>query len=520
MAPSPSHLRRTGISLWILTIVLLYALHFVHLAADFPAVPQWKDAAVLTDEGWYLNAATRHALTGHWYIPGDFNPAVALPVWPSLAAMLFHFTGPGIVPARALAVALLGITLVCIAVLVRRRSPVWVALLVLSFAASSPFLFAFSRLALTEPLLLCLLAVAMLLADHAAPAQTPPRHWALIAVLGAVLLLMALAKLSALSLFPAVLYLLGYRLRGRPRRLIASLVLVTVMVAIGCGLYRAVVSASAFQSDFRYFYASADFGHPQTLKSWLINLKFGVMDLWWTCGWLAVLASLVLLASFTAPLRALWSESLFVASLLLVLGTSAFICARDYHAPHYYLFTPVALAILVALGLRAALHTTPPGYATWLVLPVAAVLLSSAIRTITLVSRPAYTFQNAAIGIKHIIDRDASSRRLLLAESGDQITLMTGQPSICDDFGATPLRDEIQQRDPGWFAAWDAINPETVAELHTRYHLQRVASFPVSSDPGRSVLLFYRLVPLSQPETGVLVRRSRLKLYRRPAATP
>jgi hypothetical protein len=356
----------------------------------------------------------------------------------------------------------------------------------------------------------------MLLADRAAP--DVPRHWILMVVLGAVLLLMALAKLSALFLFPAVLYLLGYRLRASPRRVIASLLIVGVIVAVGYGLYRVAVSASPFQSDFRYFYAANQFGHPATLKGWLINLRFGVMDLWLTCGWLTVLAFAAVLASLIAPLRSLWTESLFVASLLLVLGISVFICARSYHAPHYYLFTPVALAILVVLALRAALEATPPRHVLWLVLPVAAALLFFAIRTIALVSHPTYTFRNAANSIKDIIDRDPSPRRLLLAESGDQITLMTGQPSICDAFGATPLREEIRQRDPGWYAAWDAVNPEALAELHTRYHLQRFAAFPVSSDPGRSVLLFYRLVPLSEPETGVPLRRTTLKLYRRPAS--
>lgn len=520
MTQPSSHPRRTVIWLWILAITLLYALHFVHLAADFPALPGWKDASVLTDEGWYLNAPTRHALTRHWYLRGDFNPAIALPVWPALAAALFHFTGPGIVAARALAVALLGITLVCIVLLVRRRSPLWVALLVVSFVVSSPFLFAFSRVALTEPLLLCLLIIAMLIADYAGPTQTPPRHWSHVVILGAVLLLMALAKLSSLSLFPAILYLLWYRLRGHPRRAIASLVLAAAMVAIGYGLYRVAVSASPYQADFRYFYASANFGHPPTLKSWIINLKFGFMDLWWTCGWLAVLAFTAVLASLTARFRSLWSESLFVSSLLLVLGTSAFICARSYHAPHYYLFTPVALAILVVLGLRAALEKGAPRYAAWLVLPVVALLAISSVRTVMLVRHPTYTFLNAVKSIERIIDNDASSRRLLVAESGDQITLMTGILSIGDNYGATPLRDEIRERNPGWFAAWDAVNPETLAELHTRYHLQCVATFPVSSDPGRSVLLFYRLVPLSQPETGVLLRRTTLKLYRRPASRP
>jgi hypothetical protein len=513
------YLRRTGICLWIFGIVLLYALHFAHLRADFPAVPQWKDASVLTDEGWYLNAPTRYALTGQWYLPGDFNPAIALPVWPLLAALLFHFTGAGMVPARACAVALFGIAIVCLALLLRRHSPLWIVLLVVSFAVSSPFLFAFSRVALVEPLLLCLLANAMLLADHAAPAQRPSRHWTLMVILGGVLLLMMVAKISALFLYPAALWLLWSRLRGNLRRALSSFVLLAAMVGIGYAIYVKVVSRLGYESDFRYFYTSNVFGHPVTLKGWIISLRFGMMDLWWTCGWLAILAVIVFLASLTAPLRSLWSESLYVASVLLIFGTSAFIYARDYHAPHYYLFTPFGFAIIVALGLRATIEKTPRRYASLLVLPIVVLLGISAIRMVALVRHPTYTFRNAANSITDIIARDPSSRHLLLADSGDQITLATGGVlSINDSYGASPLREEIRLRDPGWFAAWDAVNPETLVELHTRYHLQRVAVFPVSSDPGRFVLLFYHLVPLSQPETGVLVRNSRLKMYRRPTS--
>ncbi|HEX6494733.1 MAG TPA: hypothetical protein VF018_04570 [Acidobacteriaceae bacterium] len=520
MAHLPSYLRRTGICLWILGIVLLYALHFAHLAADFPAFPQWKDASVLTDEGWYLNAPTRYALTGHWYIPGDFNPAIALPVWPLLGALLFHFTGPGIVPARAFAVALFGTAIVCLALVLRRRSPLWIVLLVVSFAASSPFLFAFSRVALIEPLLLCLLAAAMLLADHATPVQRPRRHWTLMVVLGAVLLLMTLAKISSVFLYPAALYLLWSRLRSNLRRGLASFALLGALVGIGYALYVRVVSRLGYEPDFRYFYTSNAFGHPANLKGWIISLQFGLVDLWGTCGWLAILAVVVFLASLTPLLRSLWSEALYVASVVLIVGTSAFTYVRDYHAPHYYLFTPFGLAIVFALGLNAAMEKTPRRYTSLLVLPVVALLGVSVIRTVALVRYPTYTFRNAANSITDIIARDPSSRRLLLAESGDQITLITGQPSICDAFGAAPLREEINQRGPGWYAAWDAVNPETLMELHTRYHLQRVAAFAVSSDPGRSVLLFYRLVPLSQPETGVLVRKGRLKFYRRPPSGP
>ena len=70
-----------------------FALHFVHLRADFPNHSPWMDWAKYTDEGWYGDAAIRHYQLGHWYVPGDFNPAVALPVWPALEMALFRVTG-------------------------------------------------------------------------------------------------------------------------------------------------------------------------------------------------------------------------------------------------------------------------------------------------------------------------------------------------------------------------------------------------------------------------------------------
>ncbi len=69
------------------------------------------DWAKYTDEGWYGDGAIRHFQRGHWYVPGDFNPAAALPVWPLLEASLFRFTGVSLTAARALTLAIFGLIL-------------------------------------------------------------------------------------------------------------------------------------------------------------------------------------------------------------------------------------------------------------------------------------------------------------------------------------------------------------------------------------------------------------------------
>ena len=87
----------------------LFSLHYVHLTADFPDHSPWMDWAKYTDEGWYGDAAIRHYQLGHWNVPGDFNPAAALPVWPALELVLFRFTGVSLAAARALSVTVFGL---------------------------------------------------------------------------------------------------------------------------------------------------------------------------------------------------------------------------------------------------------------------------------------------------------------------------------------------------------------------------------------------------------------------------
>ena len=106
----------------ILPIIgVLSVVKFFFLTADFPNYSPWMiDQAKFTDEGWWANAAVMHVLTGSWYVAGDYNPAVDLPVWPVLLSGLFRFTGVSVAAARALNVGLSIATLGVVFALVRR----------------------------------------------------------------------------------------------------------------------------------------------------------------------------------------------------------------------------------------------------------------------------------------------------------------------------------------------------------------------------------------------------------------
>src|SRR5215813_15590217 len=94
--PAPRKTKASSVSRAIEMLLLAIAagflvLHAVHLRADFPNHSPWMDWSKYTDEGWYGDAAIRHFQRGGWYVPGDFNPAAALPVWPLVESAVFRF---------------------------------------------------------------------------------------------------------------------------------------------------------------------------------------------------------------------------------------------------------------------------------------------------------------------------------------------------------------------------------------------------------------------------------------------
>ena len=49
---------------------------------------------------------------------------------------------------------------------------------------------------------------------------------------------------------------------------------------------------------------------------------------------------------------------------------------------------------------------------------------------------------------------------------------------------------------PGSYAAWNDLDPGTLADIHTHFSLEQVASFHAFDDPERNVLVLFKLHPL------------------------
>ncbi len=570
--PSPQA-KRAGAERWgerveaalLLIAAIFFVLHFAHLRADFPNHSPWMDWAKYTDEGWYGDAAIRHYQLGHWNVPGDFNPAAALPVWPLLELALFRVTGVSLAAARALTVVLFGLTLVCVYRLIRRwpgmgslrrggagdaRSvPSLAPAIAVLLLTVSPFCYAFTRLAILEPPMILETLAALLAVSRAGAAQAGGEAngdgtrgrasrrgdaWAI--ALGLLLVAMVLTKTTGLFLFPAIFWLLWASVGCKVRPFLrGSLVAGGVGAGVWCGYYWLFVRPH-YLLDYRYlFNANAYTGVTSaTLGPVLHDTLFDGAWIGATLFWTALAAgigSLVLLC-----VRRFRVNPLVVSLLLWVFGYAAFLAYHDNLQPRYYLVLAVPQTMLAAIAfdavLAGAMRASLPGR-TWLgagagawLLRIAAgvgggaltfAAIHGARQTIAYAAHPVFTFLSAANRVHDEVEREAKGGHpaLVLSISGSDLSLMTGLHSICDDFGTMTLSDRLAVYKPGWFASWNYVEDDKMEALAPMYRLVRVGAFPAFDDPDRNLLILYRLDLVGQPARGLRGRRRSLSVPRR-----
>jgi hypothetical protein len=480
--------------LLLLAAAAFLALHFWHLRADFPNHSPWLDWAKYTDEGWYGDAAIRYYLRGHWHVPGDFNPAAALPVWPLLEGLLFGLTRVDIVPARSLAVAVFVASALVVYVLMRRRpteadgvaqklAPA-VAVLLL---AVSPFLYVFSRMAILEPMLILLTLLALWVA------WTLPEgrwlRWVRPVALGILMALMIGTKTTAVCLMPAILWMLWCGEEKNLRRFVLSAA-IAAGIAVGViSAYFLLIISPHYMADFKYLFTANQYTGITRATFWQV-VNETLHDTAWTGPTIALVALLSVLASLFR--RKIWRDPLFTACVLWVGGYFSFLAYHASLQPRYYMVVAAPLTILAVRGAEDLCLTwrrcTIP-----FALVFACIAATDARQTLHYVRHPQYTFAEAAAKVKAVVEAEKNHSHVVLSISGSDLTLMTGLPSICDDFGTMELDQRIAAYRPGWFIAWNYVEDDKMEALARFYRLSRVAEFPALDDPDRNLLVVYRL---------------------------
>ena len=511
--------KRLAYTLWIVLIVLFAAAHAWHLRADFPNFSPWEDWSKYTDEGWYANAAIRDHLFHNWYVPQDFNPAPAVPVWPFLLWLLFFITGVTPQAARALAVAFFFINLFLSYKFFRERGPRWAGLLAVTLLVTSPFLYAFSRLAILEPLLITLTLAAMNLAIR----LPRLRHQeGVSAIIGLLFTAMLLTKTTALFLLPALVWIIAMPLWRQKRKMLRLLAAAGGAAAISFSLWMLAVISYDLYADYKYLFFVNAYLKPSTLWGHLMSFWWSFHGSMWADRIFIPLTGVLIVAALAAVLylryrsnphreppdwlkswpynwtEGLWRDPLFSGSVVAVGGYIAFMTYQNHPQPRYYVVVAFfSFYVIVRITAQLLYQTTKMRQVGIAVLSV--VLVTAAVNgiwTLKYVFHPQYTWVKAAQDLTRYIDEHPNGNRLLVSISGDEITLISHLPSLCDDFGTVELPVKLDHYQPGWYAAWNDLDPGTLEDLHAHFSLEQVAGFPAFDDPDRNVLYLFKLHPL------------------------
>ena len=513
--------RRWFYGVWAVLIGGFAVLHAMHFSADFPNHTPWfSDWAKYTDEGWYGNAAVRAHLLGNWYMPGDFNPAAALPVLPFLEWVLFFFTGVSIEAARGLAVAFFFANLLLSYLLVRLSGPRWAALLAVTLLVTSPFLYCFSRLAILEPLLTTLTLGALNLAVRLPRMRRP--LWAAAGV-GLIFTLMMLTKTTAIFLLPALGWALLLPLWKEKKLALRCAAAAAGVFAATFGLWMALVTGFGLLPDYKYLFFVNKYIKPPEFYWPLLSVWWSFHGGLWVDHVLVPLAGLLALGALVLWRRSFGRRMLldpvFGASVLAVGGYIFFMTIQNHPQPRYFAVVGYFSFIVLAQGAGALVSEAKrvnekarrgacgPGRAVWVrwagwtVIAVAAVTAAfNGVETANFAAHPEYTLVTAAQRLTRYVDQHPNGKRLLVSISGDEITMITHLPTLCDDFGTQDLASKLAKYQPGWYATWNDIDPGTLEDLHNRYSIEQVASFPAFDDPDRNVLVLFKLHPLPNGE--------------------
>ena len=273
-----------------------------------------------------------------------------------------------------------------------------------------------------------------------------------------------MTKTTALFLLPALLWTVVVPLWDQWKVALRCALAMTGVAGVVYGAWMAIIAAAGLVGDYKYYFFINTYPKPPEFGWQLVAFWWSLHGLLWVNRGLMATAGAVVLAAALGWRSAwgqdLWRNPLFGASLWTVAGSVLFMTLQDHPQPRYFAVPAFFCFFVVALG-AAALLGQPgkpskpgrPGWARGLGWAVAVAALAAAgvdgAETIGYAAHPQYSWANAAAQLAFYIDAHPNGKRLLTSISGDQITLFTHLPSLCDDFSPAGPFQQAQKVSAG-----------------------------------------------------------------------
>lgn len=474
---------RTGLRWASVCLTLIFsALHFVHLGADFPG--RWKEHAVLTDEGWYGRAAVLEVQQQSWHMAGDFNPAVATPLFPLLETGLFYLTGVNVTAARALEAGFFLVMIFGVMWLLWKETGVDVALWVGALLSTSYFYFALSRLAILEAPAAAFLVLA---ACCARMGRSPVLRGLCVGVL---LLASVLVKLSSAFAVPAILYFVSISASSTRSR-VTAMAVSCLPLAAGLGFYRMAL-LRPYAADYSYF-SAINMKNRLHLSGSVRSLAHALLDGGRFAPLLYILAVLSLL--YLVGRRVRYSP-LLKFSMLWAGCYALYMTAVHYAPPRYFVAAAVPFALWIGLATASSLQQ-PSGWQFLFAIGIGAAILINGTLVGLYLAKPSYSFLGMAQNIRARMIENGNPNAYLLGHFADTMSMMSGVHSVNSEHGTEPLEWRIEHYHPAYYAGEaNSPDPQVLALLRKDFELTPIAHYDILNGKNRSMVVLYRLCPM------------------------
>ncbi|MEO0373779.1 MAG: glycosyltransferase family 39 protein [Cyanobacteria bacterium P01_A01_bin.17] len=469
---SNTNVRIAGLGLLIAITVLFIGLRLVNIEADFPSGMTFS-TALYTDEGWHLSGAVNLIVTGQWYVRGDFNPAVNLPVGHLIQAATFSTFGMSLASARATVVVCFALLVALVFMLSRKYAGLLAAVFASFFLSVNFFAFAYSRLAILE----ILMSIFVMLALWTVSSLPQKNNLGVIVLSSLVLVVAMLTKSTAISTLPAFMYLSSARGKGlREKALFAAVA--AVLFAVALSLYN-LLASQAYYEDFYYFKNLAlDDRFSPSLLDMVQNFGVAILKarrIEPLIYFFTVLSSLFL--CFRVPD---YRKNLLVQTAALwMLSYFGVLSVTSYHPSRYFLplIIPVSMLFgIVVASLQKLLGQRSAVFAQ--VLLVAFILVANGYRIVDYVSTPKFTFLEMAQDVRDIMQADGAPDSLLLGNFASTVSLATGVPFTNTALSTQTVAEKLETLDPQFYLSLGQ-EPDVVSALSEGYELQPMSEWDV-----------------------------------------
>jgi 4-amino-4-deoxy-L-arabinose transferase-like glycosyltransferase len=418
-------------------LVLCFSfLRIVNLNADFPSGIT-TSGVLYTDEGWYAAAATRHILTGHWYLASDINTAVLMPVGQVLHRISFALFGLSLSSSRiTIVISFFALTMLT-ALLVRRSFGDYAGLLAALLLTTNYIAFAYSRLA-TMDLVATNFVVASFYVAGGLKNKTDLKR-----LLAASLLMAAgiLTKTNSIFGIPILAYIAWQGGSNKKEQIL--FVGISMLVVMGVAGGYLLTMSKLFPADFEALRKATSAGFYTNLKDWLIHIPHAFLFTYKLgIGFVSLAGIFTMLALLVSPrFRKDPLVYLLIGYMVIYYGL---LSLDGYRPPRYYLPLLVPMAALSAIacatlagwlsGKRRPILAVVP------VLLIASVCLQGSRQIITYLRNPSFSYYQMMHSLGDIIqEREGRLRGVLLyGDASSSVALETGVNAINNILTADP----------------------------------------------------------------------------------